>query len=337
MGGADDVRPVPDADAGVHGRAVLQDKGVVIGGKTGSRDLTAHNEVLHILGGGDIAVDKHTGHVALCVSNQDGLDLALGHLDAHHIALEGDELAQDGVVIDLFGGDHLGLYGRSIADLLDPGNSQLALALVGAGGAADTDLIADLEIACHREAVDAAGFILDIDAVKEGGVLIVAGGVGGDDALDGVLDALLLLGLDLGDGGDLDGVDYLQQVLHDGIVGVKQVSAGINILRLDLELPVCHHCTAGHKDHTVAADLFRSEQQEFAIIFGHGCAAEAVAVPIAGGSGGIAVYDRRYRGRNRADGRTVFIHNIHRAAAILAEHLRVLGVKRRFFAVNQAL
>ena len=335
--GADDVRPVPGADAGRHGGAVGENEGVVIGGKAGGRNFTAHLQVLHLAVGADIAVDKHTGYLALGIPDQDGLNLAVGHLDAGDIAIEGDQLPQNGAVVNLGGGDGLRRHGRTLVQLGDAGDGQLALALVGAGGAADADPVADLEVACHGEAVDAAGFILDIDAIEEGGILIVSGGVGGDDALDGVLEAFLLLGMDLRDGGDLHGVDDLQQVLHDGIVGVQQVSTGVNILRLNLELPVCHHCTAGHKDHTVVSDLFRSKQQDITIIFGHGCAAKAVAVPIAGGSGGIAVYNRRYRGRNCADRRTVFIHNVHRAAAVLAEHLRVLGIKGRFFAINQAL
>ena len=40
--GADDVRPVPGADAGRHGGAVLQDEGVVIGGKAGGLNFAAH-------------------------------------------------------------------------------------------------------------------------------------------------------------------------------------------------------------------------------------------------------------------------------------------------------
>lgn len=90
--GADDVRPVPGADAGRHGGAVLQEEGVVIGGKAGGRNFAAHLQVLHLTVGADIAVDKHPGYLALGIPDQDGLNLAVGHLDAGDIAIEGDQL-----------------------------------------------------------------------------------------------------------------------------------------------------------------------------------------------------------------------------------------------------
>ena len=252
MGGADDVRPVPGADAGRHGGAVLQDEGVVIGGKARSRNFAAYNDVLHILIGGDIAVDEHPGHIALGIADQDGLDQAVGHLDAGDIALEGDELAQDGAVIHLGGGDHLGLHGGLVAQLPDLGHGQLALALVGAGGAADAELIADLIVTGHGEAVDAAGGILDIDAVKEGGILIIAGGVGGDDALHSVLDALLGVCLDFGDGADLGGIEIVDQILADPVVGVVLLQG---VIQLGLYLEIREEGCAGDDDHALALQL----------------------------------------------------------------------------------
>ena len=169
------------------------------------------------------------------------------------MSLQGDELTQHGAVIHLGGGDHLGLHGGALADLLDLGHGQLPLALIGAGGAGHADAVADLEVAGHGEAVDAAGLILHVDAVEERGALVIAGGVGGDDALDGVLHALVRLLVHLGNGGDLHGVERLHQILADAIVGV--VLLGAVVVDGGLHLEVGHEGRAGHDDHALALQL----------------------------------------------------------------------------------
>ena len=73
MGGADHVIAVADADAGGHLGAVGQDEGVVVGGQAGGGDLAADLQVLHVIGGGDVAVDEHPGDLTLAVADQDGL------------------------------------------------------------------------------------------------------------------------------------------------------------------------------------------------------------------------------------------------------------------------
>ena len=278
----DHIRTVADTDAGGHGGAIGEDEGIVIGGKAGGLDGAAHLQVLHLALGTDIAVDEHPGYLALGIPDQNGLDLALGHLDGGDDTLEGDQPAQHGAVVDLGGGDEQGRNGGAVTDLLDLGHSQLALALIGAGGAADTDPVADLEVPCHGEAVDAAGFILDIDAIEEGGILIVAGGVGGDDALHGVLEALLGLLMDLGDGAELHGVKIADQILADAIVGIVLLSA---VIQLGLDLEVGHEGRAGDHDEALARQLLGGHDQQAVVVGGIGvlggaCAALAVLIHI---------------------------------------------------------
>ena len=321
MVGADDVRPVPGADAGRHGGAVLQNEGVVIGGKAGGRNFAAHLQVLHLAVGADIAVDKHTGYLALGIPDQDGLNLAVGHLDAGDIAIEGDQLPQNGAVVNLGGGDGLRRHGRTLVQLGDAGDGQLALALVGAGGAADADPVADLEVACHGEAVDAAGFILDIDAIEEGGILIVSGGVGGDDALDGVLEAFLRLLMDIGDGAELHGVEIADQILADTIVGIVFLSA---VIQLGLDLEVGHKGCAGDHDETLALQLLSGHDQQAAVVLGIGilrsaCAALAVLIHIHGIGGGVAVNHGGDGGGQSGGGVAVCVHGIDGGAAVVAE------------------
>ena len=323
--GADDVRPVPGADAGRHGGAVLENEGVVIGGKAGGLNFAAHLQVLHLAVGADIAVDKHTGYLALGIPDQDGLNLAVGHLDAGDIAIEGDQLPQNGAVINLGGGDGLRRHGRTLVQLGDAGDGQLALALVGAGGAADADPVADLEVACHGEAVDAAGFILDIDAIEEGGILIVPGGVGGDDALDGVLEAFLRLLMDIGDGAEPHGVEIADQILADTIVGIVFLSA---VIQLGLDLEVGHKGCAGDHDETLALQLLSGHDQQAAVVLGIGilrsaCAALAVLIHIHGIGGGVAVNHGGDGGGQSGGGVAVCIHGIDGGTAVVAEALSV--------------
>ena len=325
MVGADDVRPVPGADAGRHGGAVGENEGVVIGGEAGGRNFAAHLQVLHLAVGADIAVDKHTGYLALGIPDQDGLNLAVGHLDAGDIAIEGDQLPQNGAVVNLGGGDGLRRHGRTLVQLGDAGDGQLALALVGAGGAADADPVADLEVACHGEAVDAAGFILDIDAIEEGGILIVSGGVGGDDALDGVLEAFLRLLMDIGDGAELHGVEIADQILADTIVGIVFLSA---VIQLGLDLEVGHKGCAGDHDETLALQLLSGHDQQAAVVLGIGilrsaCAALAVLIHIHGIGGGVAVNHGGDGGGQSGGGVAAGIHGIDGGAAVVAEALGV--------------
>ena len=223
------------------------------------------------------------------------------------------------------GGDGLRRHGRTLVQLGDAGDGQLALALVGAGGAADADPVADLEVACHGEAVDAAGFILDIDAIEEGGILIVAGGVGGDDALDGVLEAFLRLLMDIGDGAELHGVEIADQILADTIVGIVFLSA---VIQLGLDLEVGHKGCAGDHDETLALQMLSGHDQQAAVVLGIGilrsaCAALAVLIHIHGIGGGVAVDHGGDGGGQSGGGAAVCIHGIDGGTAVVAEALSV--------------
>ncbi|SCJ72325.1 Uncharacterised protein [uncultured Flavonifractor sp.] len=335
LGAADDVGTVTDTDAGCG--AV---KGVVVGGQAGDGDLVAHSQVFDDLVLGDVAVDEHTGVVAGAVTDHDGLDQALGLFEADHHALDLDQAAQVLGLSRLLGGDRLGLQGlvlAQLADLLDGGHSDLALALVRGGGAGDADLVADLVVAGHGEGVDTGGAVLDVDTVEEGGILVIAGGVGGDHALDDVLDALQLLGLHVGDIGDGQGVEVGYQVLADVVVGVVLLGAGVTDGGLDLE--VGHEGRAGDDDKAlVVAQVLGSQHHQAVIalghgVLGHGVAAQGVVVAVLGVGGGVAVDHGGDGVGNGGSGIALSVHHVDGGTAVLAEELGVqvvvgvLGVK----------
>ena len=75
-------------------------------------------------------------------------------------------------------------------------------------------------IACHGEEVDACGLILDIDAVKECGILIVTGSIGGDIALNRELQSFLR-SIDICNGSDVGfGNEHIYNVHYELIVAV---------------------------------------------------------------------------------------------------------------------
>ena len=171
----------------------IEVEGVIIGSQANRLDLIADDGVLDFLVLCDVAVDEDAGFVAGRIPDHDGLDLAFGLFHSGDRALDLDEAAEDGAVVDLRGGDFLGSRSLRVRNLFDLRHSQLTLALIGGRRTGDTNLIADLKVACNREGVDTGGVVLHIDAVEERGILVIAGGVGGHDALHGELDALLCL------------------------------------------------------------------------------------------------------------------------------------------------
>ena len=89
----------------------------------------------------------------------------------------------------------------------------------------DADLVADLELAGHGEAADAARLVLHVDAVEERGVLVIAGGVGGHDALDDEAIAGIIL-----DGGRADVGDRSDGVLVLLVDDVELDIGGVGVL-----------------------------------------------------------------------------------------------------------
>ena len=328
------IGTVTDTDAGCDRSAVGQGEGVVVGGKTGDGDLTADLGVHDILCGGDVAVDEHTALIAVCVLDHDGLNKAVCHFNTGDNALDGHERAEHAAVVYLLGGHNGGLDGSFLADLLDTADCQLALALVGARRAADADLVADLEVAGNGEAVDACGAVLDIDAVEECGVLIVSGGVGGHDALDGVLDILVLFRLNIGDGRDGHGIYHAQQVLADAVVGVVLLCS---VIDLSLNLKVRHERCAGDDDETLAVKLLGRHYHQAIIIFlecvlGSAGAAETVAIDIDGVGRRMTVNNGGDGGGKCARCVAVCVHCVDGCAAVVAEAfgvelvVRVVGI-----------
>ncbi len=320
LGSDNHVGAVTDADAGEGALGSVE--GVVVGSDTGDGDLVADDQVGHFLAGGDVAVDEHTGDIAVSVLDHDGLHQAVGQLIAFHGALDGDQLTNDRQIVDLLGGDFLGLH-AALADDLDGGHLQLHLTLIELSGAGDTDLIADLEVAGHGEAADAAGGVLNVDAVEESGILVIAGGVGGDHAFDGVLVTDLGLGLDLCDGRDDSGVDHCQQVLADLVVGVVLLAAAV--LDGGLHLEVGHEGGAGDDDQAAAFQLLGGHDHQTVValgigVLGHAAAAQAVLIHVHAVGAAVAE-DHGLHGGGQGRG-----NGVHAGAAVVAEHLGVQAV-----------
>ena len=235
-------------------------------------------------------------------------------------------MAQHGAVVDLGGGDLSGGHGLTLAQLDDVGDGQLVLTLIGAGGAGHTHPVADLEVTGHGEAVDAAGLVLHVDAVEEGRLLVIAGGVGGDHALDGVLVAVLGLGLHLGDGRDLHGVDEPQQILADLVVGV--VLLGAVVADAGLHLKVGHEGRTGDHHHATALQLLGGHDHQAAVVFGKGIlgrtgAAQTVLIHVHGVGGGMAIHHGGHGSGQRGGGVAACVHGIDGRTAVVAEALGV--------------
>ena len=324
------IGTVTDTDAGCDRCAVGQSEGVVVGGKAGGGYLTADLGVHDILCGGDVAVDEHTALIAVCVLDHDGLDKIVCHFNTGDNALDSHERAEHAAVVYLLGGHNGGLDGSFIADLLDAADCQLALALIGARCAADADLVADLEVAGNGEAVDACGAVLDIDAVEECGVLIVAGGVGGHDALNGVLDILILFGLNIGDGRDGHGIEHAKQVLADAVVGVVLFCT---VIDLSLNLEVGHERSARDNDETLAVKLLCRHHHQAAVVIlecvlGSAGTAETVAIDIDRVGRSVTVNDGGNGGGKSACCVAACVYGVDRCAAVVAEALGVELVVR---------
>ena len=151
------------------------------------------------------------------------------------------------------------------------------------------------------------------------------GGVGGDDALDGVLEAFLRLLMDIGDGAELHGVEIADQILADTIVGIVFLSA---VIQLGLDLEVGHKGCAGDHDETLVLQLLSGHDQQAAVVLGIGilrsaCAALAVLIHIYGIGGGVAVNHGGDGGGQSGGGVAICSHGIDRGAAIVAEAFSV--------------
>ena len=332
--GADDVRTVADTDALRDGGTVFKREGVVVGGQARGDHVAADGCILNILVGRDIAVDEDTCFLAGIVSDHDGLDEAVGILDLRRSAFHGDEAAEIALVFKVCGRDLLRLDRRFLAALFNAGHLDLAFALIGGRPAGDADLVADLELARDRERVDACGLVLHIDAVEERGILVIAGGVGGHDALHGKLDALLCLCLHIRDLGDLGLVEHGDEILADLVVGVVLLRTAVGDLVLHLE--VRHEGCAGNNDHALACKLLGRHDHQAVIVFCEGvlrgsCAAEAVAVNVHRVGRCMAVDCRADRCGQRRGRVAVCVYCVDGRAAVVAEALGVELVKRMLF------
>ena len=284
----------------------------------------AHSQIFNDLVLGDIAVNKQPGVIAGVIPDDDGLDQALGLSDADHHTLNLYQTAQVRGLSRLSGGDRLGLGRCGLSHLFDGGNGKLPLPLIGGGGAGNAHDVANLVVARHRECVDAPGAVLDIDAVKECGLLVVAGGIGGHHTLDGVLDLLLGLGLHLGNRGDLGRVEVIDQVLTDLVIGVVLFR---RVVHLCLDLEVGQEGGAGHHDQASACQLLGGQDQ-MAVrtvgigVFGDGTQTAVVILVVVGGIAAVKAIDHRGHGAGyRGRGRSGSIHHVDRGTAVLAVQL----------------
>ena len=313
FGGAEDLCTVAHAEAGVA--AILHGVGVIIGGKTRRLNDAANLQILDGLGGGDVTVDKHAGDSAGGVLHIDGFHKIVGHGNGSNAALDRNQLTFRRAVIELGSRDEDRLDRLGLAYLLNFAHLQLRLALIGIRSAGNAHDVTDLEIGCHGEAVDAAGCILHINAVKECCILVIAGGIGGHDAFDGELEALLCLCAHIRDGVDPHGTDGVEQIL------TKRV---IVVFRRDLHIVVIHEGGTGNEDQALALDLLGCHDQQTVVfgcisILGHRIAAEAVAVRILGNGGAVGKQNRRNGGGQHADRIAVFVHGVNARAAVVTD------------------
>ena len=286
--------------------------------------------VFNVLGGGDVAVNKDAGFLAGIVPDQDGLDETVGVLDLRCSAFHRHKAAEEALVFELCSGDGLRRGHLALTELGDACHSDLALALIGGGGAGDANLVADLKVACNREGIDAGGFILQVDAVKERSVLVIAGGVGGHDALDGELDALVRLFLNGLDRGDLGRIEHCQQVFADAVVGVVLLCG---VIDLCLNLKVRHEGRAGDDDLTLARELLgrHDHQAVVALCIGvlrNAGAAAAVVVNVHGVGRCVAVDHGADRCGHCGGRLALFIDRVDGRAAVVAEAFGVELVER---------
>ena len=295
--------------------------------------------VFNVLGGGDVAVNKDAGFLAGIVLDHDGLDETVGVLDLRCGAFHRHKAAEEALVFELCSGDGLRRGRLALTELGDACHSDLALALIGGGGAGDADLVADLKVACNREGIDAGGFILQVDAVKECSVLVIAGGVGGHDALDGELDALVRLFLNGLDRGDLGRIEHRQQVFADAVVGVVLLCG---VIDLCLNLKVRHEGRAGDDDLTLARELLgrHDHQAVVALCIGvlrNAGAAAAVVVNVHGVGRCVAVDHGADRCGHCGGRLALFIDRVDGRAAVVAEALGVELVERMLRVKDHAL
>ena len=252
----------------------------------------------------DVVVDEQGSDLAGAVVHVDVVDDALGLVDIGDDAGDLDQVADVVVTHGLGAGDGLGVDRDDlVGDDLDGAvvvvaEVQLDLAAVVGHAAVDADLLADVVVAGDREAVDAAGLVLNVDAVEEGGVLVVVGGVGHDRALDGELLADRAV-MDLGDRGDLVGLvavlDVVQNVHDQAVVLILLVggSAGLEVIvGNEAGAAADQEAAAGQSlaGHQVEGVLLRHDG--VAVVVGHvGGAGEVVLV--AGDPGGLVRHDQR--------------------------------------------
>ena len=328
MSDTDDVGTVADTDT--RERTVRRVEGVVIGRKTHSTDCSANRKILNRLCFCNVAVDKDTRCVARCVLNHDRLNQPIFKRKALDCAFQLDQRTEHGFVIDLCGSHRLRRDLIVFAQKLDGGDLQLHFALIEVRGTGNLNLVADFVVAGDREAADTRGLVFDVDAIKERSICIIAGSIGGHDALDGVLYTGFSLCLNIRDRSDHDRMDVVDEVLTNLVVGVVLLR-GVVQGRLNLE--IAHESRAGNDDQTIVPDLLGSKNHQAVVAFLVGVlrnrlTADAVAVGILGTGACVSIDDRRYGCGNGRGRIALCINNMDAGAAVLAEHFRVQTVIR---------
>ena len=310
---AKDLCTVAYTETGIA--VILDGVGIVVGRKTRRLYGAADLQTLNGLGGGNVTVDKHARHRAGSVLHIDGLHKTVRHGDGRHGSPERDQLALCGAVVELRCGDLDGLNRCSFAHLFDLRHLKLRLTLIGIRRAGNAHDVAQLELARHREAVDATGGILYIDAVKERRLLVIAGGVGGHDTLDGELEALFALRAYLRNGADMHGSDGVEQIFAERVVGVFCGK---------LQIIVVHERGTGNEEQSLALRFLHCHDQQALIVLRESIlrcciAAQAVAVGVLGDGRAVGKQDGGHGSRQRGERVSVLIHRVNARAAVVAD------------------
>ena len=277
--------------------------------------------------GEDVAVDEDLGLITLLVLHHElGNALAVGgenHI--HDFAFNLQQLAAVvGVVHSILGGNLFGLdHILCLIQNLDGHNLDFDIPLVSIGVAGDANLGALFQTGFGvGEDGDAAGLILDVDGIEEGGVGV--GGAGGDITLDDEDMAHLGAGgsTNLSDGSNhLAAAGQTQNVLKNGTVCVGQIP---DVIQLCLHLKVGEEHAAGGEDRAAEAGILCSQEAGLTL----GNATDAVIVGV-DGVGGIEAFHQpgALAGVHGTAGILAVDLAMDDACAPLRIHIEILGIQ----------
>ena len=131
--------------------------------------------------------------------------------------------------------------------------------------------------------------------------------------------------MDFGDGADLGGIEIVDQVLADPVVGVVLLQG---VVQVGLDLEIREEGRTGDDNHALALQLLGGHDQQAGIVLGVGvlgdaCAASAVLIHVHGVGAGVAIDHGRDGSGQGGGGIAICVYGIDGGAAVVAEALGV--------------